>query len=137
MTDHVVCALSELPPGTAKRVMIGTRAIAVFNVDGKLSAIADRCPHEGASLSLGQVGGVIVADRPGEYRVRTDMKMVRCPWHGWEFDMETGKSWCDPARMKTRSFGVKICPGATLEEGTYRLEVFAVSLQDDYVVVTC
>lgn len=136
MSEHVVCALSDLPPGAAKRVMIGKRAIAVFNVGGKLSAIADRCPHEGASLSRGQVGGVVVSETPGEYRIEGEGQMVRCPWHGWEFDLQTGKSWCDPTRMKLRSFGVKICPGAALEEGPYTLEIYSVSVQDDYVVVT-
>ncbi len=38
--------------------------------------------------------------------------------------------------MKLRSFGVKICPGAALEEGPYTLEIYSVSVQDDYVVVT-
>ena len=136
MTDHVVCALADLPPGTARRVTVDRRDIAVFNVGGRLSAIADRCPHEGASLSKGQVGGVVVSDGPGDYRVERAGEMVRCPWHGWEFDLGTGRSYCDPARMKVRSFGVKICPGAALEEGPYRIEVFPVRVADDYVVVS-
>lgn len=136
MSAHVICSLSDLPPGSAKRVMIGKRPVAVFNVDGKLSAIADRCPHEGASLSRGQVGGVVVSDKPGEYHLERPGQMVRCPWHGWEFDLETGKSWCDPARMKVRSFGVKTCPGAKLEEGPYQIEVFPVRIEDEYVIVT-
>jgi 3-phenylpropionate/trans-cinnamate dioxygenase ferredoxin subunit len=136
MTDHVVCPLSDLPPGTARRVTVDRRDIAVFNVGGQLSAIADRCPHEGASLSRGQVGGVVVSDGPGDYRVERAGEMVRCPWHGWEFELSTGRSYCDPARLKVRSFGVKICQGAALEEGPYRIEVFAVKVADDYVVVT-
>lgn len=136
MTDHVVCPLAELPPGTARRVTLDRRDIAVFNVDGRLWAIADRCPHEGASLSRGQVGGVVVSDGPGDYRIERPGSMVRCPWHGWEFELATGRSYCDPARMKVRSFGVRICPGALLEEGPYRIETFPVSVQDDYIVVT-
>jgi 3-phenylpropionate/trans-cinnamate dioxygenase ferredoxin subunit len=53
MTDHVVCALADLPPGAARRVTVAARDIAVFNAGGRLSAIADRCPHEAASLSKG------------------------------------------------------------------------------------
>jgi 3-phenylpropionate/trans-cinnamate dioxygenase ferredoxin subunit len=62
--------------------------------------------------------------------------MVRCPWHGWEFDLATGRSYCDPARMKVRTFGVKVCPVAALEEGPYRIEVFPVRVEDAYVVVS-
>lgn len=136
MTDHVVCRLDEIPVGSSRRVSAGGRDIAIFNVGGQLSAIADRCPHEGASLCLGRVTGVVRADAPGQYRLEREGELVRCPWHGWEFDLKTGKSYCDPNRMKVRTFDVSVKAGETLAEGPYRIEVFEVAVRDEYVVVT-
>ncbi|WP_068298362.1 Rieske (2Fe-2S) protein [Pararhodobacter sp. CCB-MM2] len=136
MTEHVVCRLDEIPVGSAKRVSIGPRDIAIFNVGGKLSAIANRCPHEGAQLCLGRVSGSARADRPGQHRLEREGELVRCPWHGWEFDLATGKSYCDPERMKVRSFEVSVKPGDTLAEGPYQIETFEVSVRDAYVVLT-
>jgi len=136
MTDHVVCRLAEIPAGASRRVTVNGRDIAIFNVAGQLSAIADRCPHEGASLCLGRVTGVVSASAPGEQVLERAGELVRCPWHGWEFDLKTGQSFCDPTRMKVRTFGVTVKPGEALAEGPYRIEVFAVSVRDDYVVLT-
>ncbi|WP_127104107.1 Rieske (2Fe-2S) protein [Pararhodobacter zhoushanensis] len=136
MTDHVVCRLDEVPAGASKRVSINGRAIAIFNVAGTLSAIGDRCPHEGASLCLGRVTGVVRADGPGNYRLEREGELVRCPWHGWEFDLKTGKSYCDPTRLKVRTFDVQVKPGETLAEGPYTIDVFDVAVRDDYVVVS-
>ncbi|MFC7705468.1 Rieske (2Fe-2S) protein [Plastorhodobacter daqingensis] len=136
MPEHVVCRLDEIPAGQSRRFTIGKRDIAIFNVNGALSAIADRCPHEGASLCAGRVTGLVQSDGPGSYRMEREGELVRCPWHGWEFDLRTGQSYCDPARMKVRTFGVKVMPGAGLQEGPYTIEVYDVAVRDDYVVVT-
>src|SRR5207245_810365 len=48
-----VANLSELPPGTAKRVYAANEAVALFNVNGTVYAIANRCTHARASLSEG------------------------------------------------------------------------------------
>lgn len=50
--------------------------------------------------------------------------------------LATGRSYCDPARMRVRSFEVRVVHGATLAEGPYRVETFDVSIRDQYVVLT-
>lgn len=133
---HVVCRADEIAPGAARRVEIDGRAIAVFNIDGSFAAIADRCPHEGASLCRGQVVGLAEADEPGRYRMVRQGEFVRCPWHGWEFDLKTGRSWCDPARIRVKSYDVAVARAGELAEGPYRIDVFEVAQDGDYVVVT-
>ena len=135
-TRHAVCRADEIPVGTAKRVEVGGRAIAIFNIDGEFSAISDRCPHEGASLCRGKIVGLVDADEPGKCRVLRPGEFVRCPWHGWEFDLKTGRSWCDPARTRVKRFEVSVEEGAALVEGPYRVDIFDVSLEDDYLVIT-
>ncbi len=39
---------------------------------------------------------------PGEYRMSRPGEMLKCPWHGWEFDIRTGQSWCEPTNTNPR-----------------------------------
>jgi nitrite reductase/ring-hydroxylating ferredoxin subunit len=134
MARHVVARADEIQPGERKRVTAGGRAIAIFNVDGELFAIRDRCPHQGASLCGGQVLGWVESDGPGDYR-HTGTNLVQCPWHGWEFDLRSGRSWFDPARMRVRAYPVAVERGQELLEGPYRAETYPVAVDGDYVVV--
>jgi nitrite reductase/ring-hydroxylating ferredoxin subunit len=135
MARHVVAAVAEIPPGARKRVEVEGRPIAVFNVKGEFFALLDRCPHQGASLCQGKLVGLVEASGPGQYRYLRQGEIIRCPWHGWEYDLRTGKSWCEPDRARVRSFPVAIEPGRTLVEGPYVAETFPVRLEDDYVVI--
>ena len=72
---------------------------------------------------------------PGQYRLTRKGELLRCPWHGWEFDIRTGQSWCDPQSTFVRSFEVKVEPGEQLVKGPYVAETFPVSVQDDYLVI--
>ena len=62
--------------------------------------------------------------------------MLRCPWHCWEFDIRTGKSWCDPNSVQARAFNVAIEKGANLVEGPFSAEAVEVTVEASYVVVT-
>ncbi len=135
MARHVVAKVDELDIGKSKLVKVAGRDIALFNVKGEFFAIANRCPHEGADLCRGQVVGLAESDEPGQYRMTRHGELVRCPWHGWEFDIRTGKSWCDPARTRVKSFDVSVSKGGALTEGPYQAETFPVSIDEDYVVV--
>jgi nitrite reductase/ring-hydroxylating ferredoxin subunit len=136
MGKHVVAPLEELPPGSRKLVTVKGRPIAVFNVGGELFALVDRCPHRGGSLCEGKLTGLVEAAEPGRYVYSRPGEILRCPWHGWEFDIRTGKSRCDPEKVKARSYRVAVEPGAELAEGPYTLETFKVSVEQDYVVLT-
>ena len=135
MERYVVARCDEIPPSKRKLVTVRGRDIAIFNVDGEFFAILDRCPHQGGSLCQGKLVGLVEADRPGEYRYRRKGEIVRCPWHGWEFDLRTGKSYCDPARTWVRSFATSVESGTSLAEGPYVAETFEVRIEDDYVVI--
>jgi nitrite reductase/ring-hydroxylating ferredoxin subunit len=135
MAKHVIAALSEFPAGSRKLVDIKGRPIVVFNIAGEFFALANRCPHQGGSLFHGRLGGLIEASEPGCYRYSRRGEIVRCPWHGWEFDVRTGQSWCEPERVRARQFAVSVTPGASLVAGPYVAETFPVRVEDDYVVL--
>ncbi len=90
---HTVATIDEIPEGEGRCFEINNRSIAVFNVDGRFTAIDDLCPHMGASLSAGHF------DKP--------TCTVACPWHGWRFNVVDG-AWADNPRIKTDVFEVRI-----------------------------
>ena len=135
MTSHVVACIDEIPPGKRKLVEINGRPIVVFNLGGDFYALNNRCPHRGGSLAHGIQTGLVESNEPGDYRYSRLGEMVKCPWHGWEFDIRTGKSWCDPSRVRIRQYPVAVKQGAELVEGPYVAESFPVRLEDKYVVV--
>jgi 3-phenylpropionate/trans-cinnamate dioxygenase ferredoxin subunit len=135
MARHVVAKSAELPPGTRRRVEIEGRQVLVLNINGELFALSDKCPHKGGSLTGGILTGLVESSEPGEYRYSRPGEMLRCPWHQWEFDVRTGRSWCDPRRMRLMNFNVSVESGAKLVEGPYVAETFPVTVEDDYIVV--
>ena len=135
MSRHVVARAAEIPPGERKLVTVRGRPIAVFNLGGEFFGLLNRCPHEGGPMCEGILTGLIEADVPGEYRYSRVGEVLRCPWHGWEFDIRTGRSWCDPEKVGLRNYPVEVAPGARLVEGPYVAETIPVRVEDDYVVV--
>jgi len=113
-----VCPAEELPPGERRVVRSGGREIAVFNVEGRLYALRDACPHQGARLSAGAIGGTMLPSAPHEYVYGLDGRVIRCPWHKFEFDLETGCSLHDPQRMRVATYGVGIEDGMVVVQTT-------------------
>ena len=105
-----VLAAGELPPGTRRTVEAFGTEVALFNVDGRLFATANACPHHGGPLCHGRITGARMADRPYEHRWERDSRVLVCPWHGWEFDLETGQSLFDPA-VTVRTFDARLEDG--------------------------
>ena len=135
MARQVVAAAREIEPGGRKLVEVAGRAIVVFNIAGEFFALANRCPHKAGELCKGKISGFISSPEPGVYEISHEGEVIRCPWHGWEFHIRTGKSWSDPRTMNARAFEVKVEKGAQLVEGPYVAETFPVLVEDDYLVI--
>ena len=82
-----LATLGELPVGAAKEAEFEGRVYGLFNVDGEILAIDAICPHQGGPLVDGSLEGT----------------MVTCPWHGWQFDVKTGKTPLGPKIRKRLS----------------------------------
>ena len=96
-----VATVDELPPGTRKIVEVEGRSIGVFNVNGHYRAVLNLCPHELAPVCLGSVRGTTrPTDMPSHYDWHRDGEILACPWHGWEFDLISGKSLVDRRPLK-------------------------------------
>jgi nitrite reductase/ring-hydroxylating ferredoxin subunit len=83
-----------LPPGAAKRVYAANEAVALFNVNGTVYAIANRCTHARASLSEGTVDAQRCA--------------VTCPWHEGVFSLENGRVLGGPPVHAVATYQVKL-----------------------------
>lgn len=140
MPKHIVAAVDEIPVGGRKIVEVAGRSIGIFNIDGEFFAIRNTCPHQGGPLCQGQVTGFLTAEKPGQYTYTRRGEIVRCPWHGWEFDIKTGQSWWDPARTRVRSYEVQVQTAASAAEsglvkGPYVAESYPVTVERSYVLV--
>lgn len=71
----------ELPVGMLRELQIEGKIVALANVDGTFYAIDNICLHRGGPLAEGELMG----------------SSVTCPWHGWQYDVTTGKSLVNPA----------------------------------------
>jgi len=72
---------AEITPGSIREVQVAGKAIAVANVGGSFYAINNTCLHRGGPLGQGTLEG----------------KVVTCPWHGWQYDVTTGKTTMNPS----------------------------------------
>ena len=87
------------------------------------------------SLCQGTLTSLLESAEPGDYRFSRKGEILRCPWHGWEFDIRTGQSYCAPDRMKVSSYSVEVAEGRKIVEGPYIAETIPVAVEADYVVI--
>ncbi len=141
MAKHIIGTVDEISPGERKLVTIEGREIGVFNVHGEFYALRNRCPHQGGALCKGRVSGFVTARVPGEYEYTRKGEILRCPWHGWEYDIKTGQSWVDPSSVRVRSYEVEVAQiegegeMAGLVKGPYVAETYEVTVDERYLVV--
>ncbi|MES2465564.1 MAG: Rieske (2Fe-2S) protein [Armatimonadota bacterium] len=105
----VVCAASDLAPGQ-KWVVEDPESgisIGVFNVNGEYFALKNVCPHLGAPLCLGSIHATHRPSPVFEFRADLQGRVLRCPWHGWEFDIVTGKALYD-AKSRVASYACSV-----------------------------
>lgn len=138
----MVATADEIGVGERKLVEIAGRSIGVFNLGGEFFALRNHCPHQGGALCEGRLWGVLEAERPGEYEYQPSREILACPWHGWEFHVRTGQSWCDPEKLRVRRYEVSVIDGGELEapvagrvEGPYVVETYPVKREGRFLVV--
>ncbi|MBV8117313.1 MAG: non-heme iron oxygenase ferredoxin subunit [Candidatus Eremiobacteraeota bacterium] len=92
MARHKVAKVSEIAPGTTRRVVIDRNDILLCNVGGNFYAIEDVCTHDGGPLDQGELEG----------------ERVVCPRHGATFDVRTGDALTLPAVVPLMTFPVSV-----------------------------
>lgn len=117
MLRKIVGHSHEVPPGSMIHTSLGPLPVVVVRTrSGELRAYADRCLHMGGQLSRGVLEWSSISSTDvGEYRVERDGEILRCPWHGWQYDVETGATVFDASR-KLRKFQISDIDGEIVLE---------------------
>lgn len=103
----VVCSQGELPLGSRKIVSVDGISIGVFHLPKGIYAVRNYCPHQGAPLCRGSLHGTYRPAGAAAYEPALEGRVLRCPWHGWEFDVVTGKGLFD-ARTRVAVYEVEV-----------------------------
>jgi NAD(P)H-dependent nitrite reductase small subunit len=91
-----VADLAEVPEGRGALVEANGRAVAIFHAGGgRLYATSPLCPHEDGPLAEGWIEGDVVV----------------CPWHGWDFELTTGRCRVDE-NLGIAVYDVRVREGA-------------------------
>lgn len=107
---HVVCPVEDLSPG-GRRIVTG-----------------------GGRCAGGAVTGTTLPGPPGCYDYAREGEIIRCPWHGWEFDITTGRSVFNPHKVRVRAYPVAVEPAAPAADDV-RVETFPVTTERSLVVL--
>ena len=86
-----VGTVDDFPPGTSRELAVGDLVLALCNVDGHFYALDSICPHAGGPLGKGALDGTVVT----------------CPWHGWQFDVVSGRH-CLNSKVVQATFPVDV-----------------------------
>jgi nitrite reductase (NADH) small subunit len=102
---------AELGPGQMLGLELGPLPVVVLRgADGELHAFVDRCVHQGARLSRGRLHSGIDGEEVGEYRPQEEDSVLKCPWHGYEYDARSGCALFD-RRRRLRKVAVEEVDG--------------------------
>jgi nitrite reductase (NADH) small subunit len=91
---HAVARVEDVPPGTVKTVYAGDEAIALANVENEFYATQHACLHLSGPLGEGAL----------------EDHVLTCPWHGWQYDVRTGKNEFDLA-IELKTYDVRVEDG--------------------------
>ena len=118
MSEIFLGQTSDFSEGDYRIFAVDGVEVGVFRVDGDLFAWRNHCPHFGGPVCQGRVfnrvSETVTAERTTDGLCFAGERHVICPWHGFEFDLRTGRHPGDPR---------------------YRLQKIELSVHDDQVFV--
>lgn len=110
-----VAALADLVEGRPHVVLAGGRELGLVRWRDAVYAVRNVCPHMGARLCSGTVTGRLHSDGPlRPVDADPDRPVIACPWHGWVYEIATGRSLADPQRFRVKSYPVTVVAGRVL-----------------------
>jgi nitrite reductase (NADH) small subunit len=98
--------------GRFRVVRAGTREIGVLRMDdGSFRALRNRCPHKAAPICRGIVGGTWPPSPPGELKYSDEGRVLICPWHGFEYSLDTGQEMFRHGAPGLRTYPAEVVDG--------------------------
>lgn len=117
MVRHEVGRFDDFEPGKFRIFELDGRSIGVVNAGDTFYAVLNVCPHELAAVCEGSLSGTMLPSDPGEVCYGMENQVLRCPWHGWEFDLgNDGRALFTNYRARVRVYPVAIEDGKVFVE---------------------
>ena len=112
MASHIIGPAAEFPAGTHRVVKLRGVEVGVFNVNGAYYALPSVCPHQFGPLCEGSTNGTMACNANTDWKMTwvRDGEIVTCPWHGWEYDLTTGRNLAYP-KIRVRTYPVTVEDG--------------------------
>jgi len=108
LNKYLAAKVSELNVNPRKIVQVNGLEIGLFHIKGAYYAWRNICPHAGAPVCQGLISGTTLPTHVYEYEYGLEEQVLRCPWHGWEFDLTTGKHLVEGSKTKLRGYEVVV-----------------------------
>lgn len=105
-----ICRVGEVRAGTPHMATIRNLSVGVFRIGDSFYALLNVCPHRGAPLCEGPQCGTTAPVDDARFIYHRENEIVRCAWHGWEFDIKSGAALVDPS-VRARTFPVTVEDG--------------------------
>jgi nitrite reductase/ring-hydroxylating ferredoxin subunit len=105
-----VCRADDVEPGSPVIAKVRSFSVGIFKVGDSFYALLNVCPHRGAPLCEGIQCGTTAPVERAEFVYHRDNEIIRCAWHGWEFDIRTGAALAAPG-VRARTFPVTVEDG--------------------------
>jgi len=105
-----VCREEDVPVGQMRTYTVkNLPVVVVHSKKGEFYAIYGICPHQRSLLGQGVLGGLTEAGAPGEeFRYTREGEIIRCAWHGFDYDVITGTCLTAPEKLRVRTYPVTI-----------------------------
>ena len=98
---------AEIVEGKFRIIRQGALNVGVTRLrDGTIRAVRNWCPHKGAPICKGIVGGTWPPSAPGELDYDREGEILVCPWHGFEYDLKTGEELYRKVPTRVRFYEV-------------------------------
>jgi len=114
---HLVTSVEALEEAKPALHMVEGRSIGIIKSNGEIFAVRNVCPHKRAPVCQGQLRGTMLPSDPDTFVFGMENQVLRCPWHGWEFDLASGKTLCEGLNRKLSYYPV------TLKDGSVYVEI--------------
>lgn len=111
MTSYEVARVEDIPDRGGMIVTVGSLEIGLFRSGDTIRAWRNHCPHMAAPVCRGTVTGTMLTTEVYQYRYGRDGEILQCPWHGWEFDLESGRHLAPGSSARLRGYPVEIVNG--------------------------
>jgi nitrite reductase (NADH) small subunit len=106
-----VGACEDFVQGVPRVIEVRGREIGIVRLDEEFFALRNVCPHQYAPICRGFTMSLIVAEGQENVGVDENCQVLVCPWHGWEFDIRTGRAAWGQSSYRVKTYPVRVQGG--------------------------